>query len=455
MTGLSRTTGFVHVAIRNKSYVADGLSVQKIKNVIEFPRYDSYLFKNWADWITAERYLNEGSRTYSPKATYSELNLKFRPQSRTHSFELPTAILPRDVVHIHTANPAIQLVSHYLHASGIRFPIHPQFYGDDRIPSMNKILEYPLNVPIQCIPTASSRSVFVCDRQLPAHCLKLHCPIQISRFNRSLLSRDIFKSIASSREWDSAIKEEATFPSSLAFLPESIGVVIGQGAHAWGYLIREMTPRPVVPYSTTLLPLFSLYSQDLRAPHKEYQHKPLITQLIRNSRLNPREFVIDKVMRPIIEGWCFLARERGILAQAHGQNLLLEIDHDDQPRRIVFRDLSTYMDRQVRIKKGLSNQQFLSRSDDPDAIKNGIASYYSLTYDSFVGHHLFAYIATVANQEYGIGKSDLQQSCRAIFHAHFPDANQFFPPHVYYYSKRCHDGITQETENTHQRPEWR
>lgn len=413
----------------------------------------SQLSLPWQRFIEAERYLNGGSRTYSAIANYSELQRKYQPQSEVCSFSVPSVEMPEKRVNLSLASPNPELLAFYVTKAAIRFLVHPQFYRDKTVPYMEEVSQYPQNETIEVMPTASSRTALVVSEELPPHCVKLHCPIQISRFNRKLDGRDVAKSVATSRELERAMREEA-FPKCFGFLPESIGVSIGEEPASWGYLVREMVARPAAASPRALIPLFSLYSDDLRAAPGG-KKKPLLVDLIPKSGLAPREFILNKVLLPIVESWCFLARDLGILAQAHGQNLMLELDDEGQPTRVVFRDLSTYMDRQMRSSKGLSNADFPTKNDsesfDPE-YRNG---YYSLTYDSFVGHHLFDYIAKVASSEYGIDPRELQTACKEKFHACFPDAEKYFTPTVQYYSKGCTDGFRQDLEDTGELPHWR
>lgn len=420
------------------------------------PITDSQLPQCWQRFIEAERYLNGGSRTYSQIANYSELQKKYQPQSEVGSFSIPCVDIPASQLNVSLANPDKELLAYYINELRIQFLVHPQFYKDKQVPYMDLVSQHPQENTIEVAPTASSRTALVLGKpDLPPHCVKLHCPLQISRFNRKLDGRDIAKSVATSRELDRAIKEEA-FPQCFGFLPESIGVSIGEEPEGWGYLVREMVAHPLADSPRQLLPLFSLYSTDLRQTSENpSQNKPLLVELIEKSKLAPQEFILDKLLLPIVESWCFLARDLGILAQAHGQNLLLELDDEGLPTRIIFRDLATYMDRGMRLKKGLSIKDFPTKGDSESFKAEEAIGYYSLTYDSFVGHHLFDYIAKVAQSEYAINPKELQKACQEKFKECFPNAADFFPSTVYYYSKGCTDGYRQDLEDTKQLPDWR
>lgn len=420
----------------------------------------SSLSKPVSDFIYAERWLNGGSRTYSKVSSYTEMQLKYQPQSQIQSFSVPVVEVPNDRLTISLANPDQELLAKYVGVVASSFFVHPQFYKDSRVSHMDEIASHSQIDDVEVAPTASSRTVLVFDSLLPTHCIKMHCPAQISRFNRKLDGRDILKSINTSLELDKAM-EHPNFPKIFGFLPESIGVSIEceNREDSWGYLVREMQPHPVVENSNerTLFPLFSMYSSDL---NKESEStSPLMVSLIQKSGLEPMDFILNKVMFPIIESWCFLARDLGLLTQAHGQNLLLEVGSDSVPTRVIFRDLSTYMDREARLKKGLSNEGFPSREADPEdcvaLTEEAQKGYYSLTYDSFVGHHLFDFLAKTVKEYYGIEKEILQTACRAKFRESFPEADRYFPRTVLYYSEHCTDGFRQDLTDTGKVPDWR
>jgi len=64
--------------------------------------------------VYADRYRNEGTRIYSKHADYTEAQEKYRPNSRHPQFDLAVFEVPRDQMHIYTANPSIALATTYL-----------------------------------------------------------------------------------------------------------------------------------------------------------------------------------------------------------------------------------------------------------------------------------------------------------------------------------------------------
>lgn len=60
-----------------------------------------------------DRYRNEGTRTYSPHAGYSEASDLYRPDSGTRSFGIPSYDMPSEGMNVYTANPTPELASAY------------------------------------------------------------------------------------------------------------------------------------------------------------------------------------------------------------------------------------------------------------------------------------------------------------------------------------------------------
>ena len=61
-----------------------------------------------------ERYRNEGTRTYSEHASYTECRPEYQPTIGAPEFELPVWELPRDVMRVYRADPPLVLEARYL-----------------------------------------------------------------------------------------------------------------------------------------------------------------------------------------------------------------------------------------------------------------------------------------------------------------------------------------------------
>jgi hypothetical protein len=137
--------------------------------------------------IYADRYRNEGTRTYSKHADYTEAQEKYRPNSRHPRFYLAVFEVPRDQMYIYTANPSIELATTYLATEKVLFCIHPQMleeHQDD--PYVKQTLSIgTLQNGITVSASSSTRTLYVLDDEVP-HAIKVHFPFRISRYDRKM-----------------------------------------------------------------------------------------------------------------------------------------------------------------------------------------------------------------------------------------------------------------------------
>ncbi len=216
--------------------------------------------------IYTDRYRNEGTRTYSEHADYTEAQEKYRPNSKHPQFDLAVFEVPRDQMHIYTANPSIELATKYLAADKIFFCIHPQTLieqTDDLYVKHTLSIGTPQN-GITVSPSSSTRTLYVQDDQVP-HAIKVHFPFRISRYGRKMRDEVIEQAINISLELERGIR---FLDEQFSFLREVIGVAHrnlrpdSPRGENWGYLVRDMKPFPPVGDERNLIPGFSLYGKD-------------------------------------------------------------------------------------------------------------------------------------------------------------------------------------------------
>jgi hypothetical protein len=382
-----------------------------------------------AEFIYRERRSNEGTQTYSKMSSCSDLPPEYQPRSSLPTFLVPVIEIPRSQVTVIASHPHPDLFQKYIHADSVSFPVHPAILGDSQVPHMDDLVKTPASTPLTVSPTASSRSVVIIDSDLPDHCVKLHCPYKISRFIRTLGPKIIRHCLTVSSDLESICN------SKFAILPETIGCSLAsQGKkNGWGFIVRELTPRPILPDSQKrrLIPCFSLYGRDSNHPDEP----PLLVQMIQRSGEDPKSYVLKHIMFPIIE--CFLTafREKGILMESHGQNTLLEVDEDFNITRIVHRDFDEEIDANVRREKGLSLDGFIeTQLIDAPTENEPRGSAHSIIYDKSIGRLHFNYLAKTMQEFFGIAPEELQKECQAYFAQIMPDHTKYFPPEVYVYA---------------------
>ncbi len=395
-----------------------------------------------------ERYRNEGTRTYSKHAAYTEAQRRYRPDGGAPSFSLPCFTIPRERMHIYLANPPGELARIYAGADHVRFCIHPQVLdeqADD--PYVVETLRIGKSVePLRVEPGSSTRTLHVLDHR-PDHAVKVHFPFRISRYGRKMREEVIEQAINVSRELEADI---GRLDQRFAFLREVIGVA-HQNRHPesprgenWGYLVRDMRPFPFIDDHRALVPGFALYGRDFYTPDKPI----LLFDLIGSA--DPLEFVLENIMLPIIRHWvgCFL--HFGYMIEPHGQNVLLEIDKTGTIKRIVHRDLSVGIDMRRRRDLNLPDTGL-------NAYNRMEADHFlSITYDKFMGGHFFDRIVSACRKRYPhLAAENFKKPCRTEFQRIFPDHQKYFPKTVQYFSEKRDPFGKPFFLDTGMIPEWR
>ena len=398
--------------------------------------------------IYLDRYRNEGTRTYSQHSAYTEASEKYRPNSKQAQFDLPVFEVPRDQLIIYKANPSSELVSTYLDGDQALFCIHPQVletHPDD------PYLKHTLSIgtphqPIVVAPSSSTRTLYVQNGQIP-HALKVHFPFRISRYGRKMREEVLEQAINISMELESGI---GLLDDRFAFLREVIAVAHknrqpdSPRGENWGYLVRDMQPFPFIDAKRNLIPGFALYGKDFFDPAKP----PLLFDLIENK--DPRAFVLDNIMIPIIRHWVGCFQHFGYLLEPHGQNVLFEVDDDLEIKRIVHRDLSLGIDmrrrRDIQLAEG--NLNAYNRMESKE--------FHSIAYDKFMGGHFFDRLVACCQEiRPGLNAEDFRKPCRDEFARIFPDSARYFPKTICYFSEKRDQFNKPLSEDTGKPPEWR
>jgi len=398
--------------------------------------------------IYLDRFRNEGTRTYSSHAGYSEAEERFRPDTGADSFPVPAFLVPPEELNLYRANPHPSLLSQFSQGGEIHFCVHPQLLGHPGAdPYMARILSFP-RAPrrIMASPSSSTRTLFVRDSD-PPHALKLHFPFRISRYGRRMRDEVVEQAVNVSRELEGGA---GAMDPSFAFLREVLGITFKNlqpetpRGENWGFLVRELTPFPSTGEERPLVPGFSLYGRDFFEPSIE----PLIHTLMADR--DPSTFILEEVMLPIIRHWvsCFL--EFGLLLEPHGQNVLLEMGPTGTVHRIVHRDLNLGVDNRRRRDVGLP----VGGTNTYNQMETGEFS--SITYDKFMGGHFFDYLAACVGERHpSFRPADLRDACKEEFVRLFPDHREYLPRTVQYFSeKRDRFGKPTFTD-TGKAPDWR
>jgi hypothetical protein len=166
-----------------------------------------------------ERYVDENTKTYSPFASRNEAESQYQPRSGQQTFDLVTVSAPKTRVSVFQADPVPSLLQHYVRQDEVLFAVHPDTWDDPDVDHIAELHSFPRREAIQVAATASTRTVFATQHSgdVPRHFLKLHYPHKISRFNRRLRRKNIYNSVAVTRDL-----VDFQF-DKFAYLPVSLG----------------------------------------------------------------------------------------------------------------------------------------------------------------------------------------------------------------------------------------
>jgi len=96
-------------------------------------------------FLTMERYVGKGTKTYSPFAARTEAApCYYQPESGQPFFDLLTVNVPKEQVTIFQADPSLSLLNHYVRPQGVLFAVHPETWATAWIDNLNEIRAFPL-----------------------------------------------------------------------------------------------------------------------------------------------------------------------------------------------------------------------------------------------------------------------------------------------------------------------
>jgi hypothetical protein len=395
-----------------------------------------------------ERYRNEGTRTYSSHAAYTEAGDLYRPDSEHDRFFLDAYQLPRESLLVYTADPPPLLAAKYLTPEDAWFLIHPQLLEccpDE--PYLQRTLDLSVDrrrIPVS--PSSSTRTLFV-EEPGPPHAVKVHFPFQVSRYTRKMRDEVIEQAVNVSRELQAGI---GLMDGRFAFMREVIGVAHrdlqpdSPRGENWGYLLRDMTPFPDSGVKRPLIPGFALYGHDYFEPTAPL----LLFDLIGDH--DPLAYVLENIMLPIVRHWTGAFRHFGYILEPHGQNVLLELHEDWAIGRIVHRDLSVGIHMVRRRDIGLPDGELNEYN------RTEHNAFCSITYDRFIGGHFFDRLVEACQARYpALVREDFTWPCREEFARGLPEYAAYFPPTVWYFSEQRDEFNKPLHMDTGAAPEWR
>jgi len=359
----------------------------------------------------------------------SEVSPLYQPEKEAE-YQIPYVLLDLNhpEVEYFEAHPEPELVNWVKQNGRAKFFVHPDMISEYKEAGFSELLHFAGEIKVS--PTASTRTVMT--RNLPYNfMIKTNLTKKIGFLSRKLTKSSV---VQSNQIMSELIQLEKELSLTFAYLPETIGVVFKETI---GEIFRECQARPKVNEKRYVIPFFSLISKD----RKEPKDPLLLCQIIEFQGYDPFETLYGEILIPLLENWSYLVLERAIIPIAHFQNLLLEINQNGKPTRIIFRDLQdAIIDREVRRQKNLHanfTRHFIDDVSHTKLIVNGKLIQdanearqirYSLAYDFWLGL-IFHCFSVVSSKYPSCKEKKIQQAIREFFWKNIqPKAENLFPP---------------------------
>jgi len=189
-------------------------------------------------------------------------------------------------------------------------------------------------------PTASGRTVQIINKKNQDY-IKLHYVGILGRVRRELPYKKAIAGPELSKIIMQAIDKKLIDPR-LSLLPESgariLEIPLRGKKVEWGMVWRENAHyRNELDRTKYVFPAFSLFSFDRLAIH----HYPILKQIIDHTAVDPEEFVMDRLISPMIKCYFDLVSKLGLQAEWNAQNLLVGFDESLLPCKFILRDIES------------------------------------------------------------------------------------------------------------------
>lgn len=264
-----------------------------------------------------ERYVNDGSPSGFSELFTTSPNTS--PFGDSETFTLLNFDIPSEFSVFRVGNKPPSLTDY-------DFLLHPDMAEHSFWSRLNHTIG-PL-----VTPTSSARTVRLVGPD-PVY-FKLSYDQLIGRIPRQLTRKHAVSAIEVSAVITSAL-DENRLPPRFRFMREVYAEVINPaGTDEWGYVVRESAPYPHHSDEPYLIPAFSLFGRDRKAPDDPL----LLDQLVTLSGIPPRTYVIDHLVQPLIEAHFALLKTCGLQLEPHAQNILFSFDSEYRPKAVVARD---------------------------------------------------------------------------------------------------------------------
>ena len=299
--------------------------------------------------LTFEReYLHDPQQFQDPSRDPS-FDACYFPQN-CRGFQLPCFWVMRKHMHVygaHAGGDSIFAESESQESGGrVLLPIHPTalHYYEAWLSSVSARDSVQEGLRIWAVPTSSTRTLLAWPDGAPhrASFVKttLHSPIF---GDRHLRLQKVARSVGLSR----LVQESsAQLPASLGYFWEPVGYV-PRALQDSGAIVRPV-PTEMIENLVFAAPLFSLFGGQTK--------RSLLLDLLEHADMSALQFLQEVLCEPFARLWVEMSLGFGLMIEAHGQDLLMQLSPDLKPiPRFYYRDFEgLQVDWQLRAARGLS-----------------------------------------------------------------------------------------------------
>ena len=321
------------------------------------------------------------------------------------------------------------------------------------------------------MPTASGRTTFSIENnifiklaylkilgRIPRHIPKekIQSACEITR---------ILKNIIDSGKTNSKFSILNEDKGRVAFLPQN------DGYYELGVIFRDALPYPMKDEFHALIPFFSLFSKEYEPGSNwvpcKFQDDPLVIQLYKkqNRNVSIDDFVLDDIIKPLLNTYFDALIYGGIELEAHAQNMLIAIDNKFNILQIVCRDLES-AGRDITLMQHFNLKYLDVAKNYKYILKTNIEvgekySIYQRTHSFMFDFKLGEYIITpliecICEYNSGINKIEFEDKIKKYcdqFIKLLPE--DFFPKEWCDYDDVVWDINKEKTYNWHENPKYR
>ncbi len=212
----------------------------------------------------------------------------------------------------------------------VLFPVHPSSAEDykeflSHVGARDALQE---GLCIWAAPTSSTRTLLAWPDRAPHKALFVKTSLHSAIFgDRRVCLMKVGRSVGLSRLVQDC---RADLPPALSCLPEEFGFAARRPPHS-GAIIRSI-PAEIRDGRVLAAPMFSLLGGS-------GTHVPLLLTLLERCGMQPLRFVEEVLCAPFARLWLDMSLRRGLILEAHGQDLMLALAPNLTPLgRFYYRD---------------------------------------------------------------------------------------------------------------------